>query len=118
MTPTLTLDQAVAEAQSSEKFHAWGKPRLDDLKQSHIMAEKLRLEHLEQSCIMAEKHYTPDELAALWGVSAETVRTIFREEPGVLRITQPNEKKRKYVLTRIPHTVAERVHKRLSAVPQ
>jgi hypothetical protein len=89
----------------SEKFLNW-KPdpeaTLDDLTNSHIMAEK---------------HYTPDDLASLWGVSAETVRNIFRKEPGVLRVTQPNEKKRKYVLTRIPHSVAERVHKRLSAVP-
>ena len=67
---------------------------------------------------MKEVHYAPDELAELWGVSAETVRNVFREEASVLRITQPNEKKRKYVLMRIPESVAERVHKRLSAVPR
>ena len=26
---------------------------------------------------MAEKHYAPDELASLWGVSAETIRSIL-----------------------------------------
>ncbi len=30
----------------------------------------------------AEAHYTPDQLAELWGVSAETVRLTFRNEPG------------------------------------
>jgi hypothetical protein len=102
---TDNLADAISRLKESPKFLSWGKAPLrpDDLEQSHIMAEK---------------HYAPDELAALWGVSAETIRSIFRQEPGVLRITQPNEKKRKYVLTRIPHSVAERVHKRLSAVPQ
>jgi hypothetical protein len=36
--------------------------------------------------LMAEKHYAPDELAELWGVSTETIRSIFRDEPGVLKI--------------------------------
>ena len=49
---------------------------------------------------------------------AETIRLTFREEPGVLRLRQPTRGKRSYVLLRIPHSVAERVHRRLSAVPQ
>ena len=65
----------------------------------------------------AEAHYTPDQLAELWGVSAETVRLTFRNEPGVLRLQQPTKGKRQYVLMRIPLSVAERVHKRLSAFP-
>lgn len=97
----------------SEKFLNWKpeEPASDDLR-------PLTLDDLEQSNIMAERHYTPDELAELWGVSAETVRSLFRDEPGVLRISQPNDGKRKYVLMRIPHSIAERVHKRLSAVAQ
>jgi hypothetical protein len=98
---------ALEELRHSSKFRDW-RPA----------PEASGLDTLEESKIMAEKHYTPDDLAALWGVSAETVRNIFRKEQGVLRITQPKEKKRRYVLTRIPHSVAERVHKRLSAVPQ
>jgi hypothetical protein len=66
-----------------------------------------------------EKHFEPAELAELWGVSAETIRNVFRNEPDVLRHpSKPNEKKRKYVLMRITLSVAQRVHKRLSAVPQ
>jgi hypothetical protein len=67
--------------------------------------------------IVDEKHYAPADLAKAWGVSAETVRLTFREEPGVLRLRQPTKGKRSYVLLRIPHSVAERVHRRLSALP-
>src|SRR5579859_4995536 len=31
-------------------------------------------------------HYSPVELAEAWGVSVETVRSIFRGEPGVLKL--------------------------------
>jgi hypothetical protein len=66
--------------------------------------------------LMAEKHYAPDELAELWGVSTETIRSIFQEEPGVLKIgTQVRKYKRGYVTLRTPQEVAERVHRRLSA---
>jgi predicted transcriptional regulator len=63
-----------------------------------------------------EKHYSPDEIAELWGVSTETIRSIFREESGVLKIGKTGTKyKRGYVTLRIPREVAERVHRRLSA---
>jgi hypothetical protein len=55
-------------------------------------------------------------LAELWGVSTETIRSIFREEEGVLKIGKTGGKyKRGYVTLRIPDTVAKRVHMRLSA---
>ena len=67
-------------------------------------------------CDMRERHYAPNELAKLWGVSTETVRQIFREEPGVLKLGKTGTKYRRgYVTLRIPEDVAERVHKRLSA---
>jgi hypothetical protein len=93
----------------SEKFLNW-KPEEEPEK-------PFTLDDLEQSQITQERHYTPDELSGLWGVSAETVRNVFREEPGVLRLQQPTKGKRQYVLLRIPESVAERVHRRLSAVP-
>lgn len=61
---------------------------------------------------MAEKYYSPGELAKLWGVDVETVRNIFRAEPGVLKIS--NGSKLRTTL-RIPSDVAERVHRRLAA---
>ena len=35
-----------------------------------------------------EKHYRVNELAALWGLSAKTVRRMFANEPGVIRVEQ------------------------------
>jgi hypothetical protein len=96
----------------SEKFADW-KPSWWD--------ERLRSGDLEHSKVVkdvGQPHFTPDDLAAAWGVSAETIRNIFRDEPDVLRIAHPSGRKRKYVLMRIPESVAERVHRRLSAVAE
>jgi hypothetical protein len=66
--------------------------------------------------MMAEKHYEPSELAEMWGVSPETIRSIFRDEPGVLKIGKTGAKhKRGYIALRIPGSLAELVHTRLSA---
>src|SRR5690348_8946450 len=35
---------------------------------------------------ITERHYSPQELSISWGVSAETIRILFRKEAGVLRI--------------------------------
>jgi hypothetical protein len=103
----IDVTTASEELRRSPKFRAW-KPEPEE--------RPLSLDDLEQSHIMAEKHYEPSELAELWGVSAETVRNIFREEPGVLKIGKTGAKyKRGYVSLRIPESVAERVHTRLSA---
>jgi hypothetical protein len=58
-----------------------------------------------------EKHYSPAELADAWSFSAEKIRQLFRNEPGVLKIGTAG-----YITLRIPASVAERVHNRLSAV--
>ena len=61
-------------------------------------------------------HYSPVELAEAWGISVETVRSIFREEPGVLKLGKTGTKyRRAYFTLRIPQEVALRVHRRLSA---
>jgi hypothetical protein len=65
---------------------------------------------------VAEKHFTPAELAEAWGVSTETVRSIFRKEPGVLKIGEDATRHRRgYKTLRIPESVAARVHQRMSA---
>jgi hypothetical protein len=67
---------------------------------------------------VSEHHFSPTELAKYWDVSPETIRIIFRNEPGVLRIPSRRAgKQRAYVTLKIPQSVAERVHRRLSAVP-
>jgi hypothetical protein len=63
-----------------------------------------------------EKHYTPAELAVLWGLSPDFIRDRFRDEPGVLKIDRPERmRKRGYCTIRIPQSVASRVHRELQA---
>jgi hypothetical protein len=99
--------QATRILLKSEKFLNW-KP------------DRLRPEDLNPKFSAMEEHLTPQELAKSWGVSAETIRVLFRREPGVLRLPsqRANGKKRSYVSLKIPQSVAERVHRRLSALPQ
>ncbi len=66
------------------------------------------------ACI--EPHYKPEELGKLWGLSANCIRSLFENEPGVLRIAHPERlHKRRYISLRIPGSVAGRVHARLDA---
>jgi hypothetical protein len=91
----------------SEKFLNW-KPEEEPEK-------PLTVDDLEQSHVMAEKHYTPTELAEMWGVSVQTVRELFKDEDGVLKIGSDGTRNRRaYKTLRIPHSVAERVHTKLS----
>jgi hypothetical protein len=61
-----------------------------------------------------EKHFTPHELAKLWGFSPETIRNIFKDTPGVLRVAGPARRfKREYVSLRIPESVAMKRHAEL-----
>jgi hypothetical protein len=73
----------------------------------------LRPEDLNPKFSALSEHFTPQQLADAWGVSTETIRQIFRDEPGVLALGKPNPKKRAYTTLRIPAEVAERVHRRL-----
>jgi len=62
------------------------------------------------------RHYSPSQLAEAWGLSVETIRAIFRQEPGVLKLGSTGTKyKRGYTTLRIPQEVAARVHRRLAA---
>jgi hypothetical protein len=66
--------------------------------------------------VVDEKHYSPNDLAKAWGVSSETIRQLFRDEPGVIKLGDRGTKyKRSYLTLRIPQSVAERVHQRISA---
>ena len=65
----------------------------------------------ERRSIAKERHYTPQQVAAIWNVSVDTVIRRFRNEPGVLEIGN-NETlhKRRKKLMRIPESVLERIH--------
>jgi hypothetical protein len=61
-----------------------------------------------------EKHFTPQYFADLWGCDESTIRRMFMDEPGVLKLGRVSSKsgKRKYVTLRIPIAVAKRVYER------
>ena len=61
-----------------------------------------------------ERHLTVAELAALWRVSEDTIRRLFLNEPGVIVIHRPRRRTRTYKSLRIPESVAQHVHKRLT----
>ena len=64
---------------------------------------------------VSSKHFSPAELAEAWGLSTDTIRNLFRNEPGVLKIGERASRfRRGYITLRIPQEVAERVHRRLS----
>lgn len=98
----LTQDELAEFFRASPKFRRW-KP--DKPKRT-------------PSGRIGEVHYSPQELAEVWGVSAQTIRNFFEKEPDVLRYGNPetSRSRRKYINMKIPQSVAERVHKRLSAV--
>jgi hypothetical protein len=89
----------------SKRFLNWKAQRFFD-------KSGLRPEGSNKFSALSE-HFTPQQLADAWGVSTETIRQIFRDEPGVLALGKPNPKKRAYTTLRIPAEVAERVHRRL-----
>jgi hypothetical protein len=63
----------------------------------------------------SERHFTPEQLGELWSLSADTIRRVFEKEPGVLVIERSNGiTRRRYRTLRIPDSVADRVHRRMT----
>lgn len=61
-----------------------------------------------------EKHYTVTEIAELWRFSPDTIRKLFRDRPGVLKLgTGETRRKRGYLSLRIPESVVQQVHAEL-----
>jgi hypothetical protein len=64
-----------------------------------------------------ESHFSVKEIAKTWGLSENSVRDLFKDEPGVVRIQRPKSRyKRSYTTLRIPRSVIERVHRRMSVI--
>ncbi len=59
---------------------------------------------------------TPQELAQAWQLDVTSVRRLFLDEPGVLKIGRAVARggKRSYVTLRIPEAVARRVYEERS----
>ncbi len=66
----------------------------------------------QPGAIVFERHYMPKELAAAWRLDETTIRRLFIDEPGVLKIGKSGRRdgKRDYLSLRIPESVAQRVH--------
>jgi hypothetical protein len=63
-----------------------------------------------------ERHYTCHELAQLWQLSPDTIRALFRDTPGVLKVSRPATRfKRAYTSYRIPESVAQKRHAELNS---
>lgn len=61
-----------------------------------------------------ERHYTAAEVAKLWNVSQDTVRDLFRDYPGVLKIQRPARRgKRGYLSIRVPESILLKRHAEL-----
>ena len=61
-----------------------------------------------------DRHFTVAEVSALWQLSPDTVRKIFRNQPGVLKLGSPEKgRKRGYISLRIPESVLQKVHAEL-----
>jgi hypothetical protein len=64
-----------------------------------------------------ERHYSVNQVAELWGIGDDTVRRLFEDIPGVLKISQPTLLKRKRAprtMLRIPASVLEAAHQQWS----
>jgi hypothetical protein len=60
-----------------------------------------------------EEHFTVKQVAEMWKVSAKTVRRLFSDEPGVLKLGEGERRyKRQYFTLFIPKSVLLRVHEK------
>jgi transcriptional regulator GlxA family with amidase domain len=62
-----------------------------------------------------ERHYSVQQIAKLWNYSDDTIRRLFQNEAGVVRIGNGETRfKRKRWQLSIPESVLIRVHRKLS----
>jgi hypothetical protein len=64
--------------------------------------------------VITETVYTTAELAAMWKLSNDTIRSLFEREPDVIIVQKPRRGTRRYRTFRIPASVAVRVFRRLT----
>jgi hypothetical protein len=60
-----------------------------------------------------ERHYSPQELGAIWGLSHDSIIRLVKNETGILKLCPPHRRGvRKRVTYRIPESVATKVYER------
>ena len=88
------------------------------LTRSQIAPSETTRNYSANSLAALEKHYSVAALAKLWLFSESTVRRIFSNEPGVLKLVHEETRyKRRYTSLRIPEHIAKQVHRRLEGSP-
>jgi hypothetical protein len=103
----LTQRQAIALARRSLKFRTWYAAT-----SVYIPAK----DDTSSAGVENEKHLNLSELAATWGFSVETIRKLFADDPGAVKMPSASGPtgRRRYCIFRIPSSAAARLHKRLS----
>jgi hypothetical protein len=105
---------------AGESKELWGWNRFlftdDDIERLRSIVESTAKQRIEtERSHVAGSHYSPQELAALWGLSPDTIRELFENESGVIVMGHDGtRRKRGYHTLRIPEAVANRVQRRLS----
>jgi hypothetical protein len=70
-----------------------------------------------QISLELKRYYTIQEIATMWRLSPDTIRRLFRDEPGVLILpSRTRGGKRRHTTLRIPQSGLEKVHKLCSLV--
>lgn len=97
--------------------------RAAEMRQRHErgrLAKRLGEDHLQIAELTAstgavERHYTVQEIGAMWNLTASSISRIFRDEPGVPRIGTPQTRRgrRGHVTLRVPESVLQRVYRRM-----
>jgi hypothetical protein len=73
----LTHRQAIALARRSLKFRTW---------YAATSVYILTKDDTSSTGVEDEKHFTLSELAASWGLSVETIRRLFADDPSALKM--------------------------------
>jgi hypothetical protein len=83
---------------------------------SRLGHEHLRIAETVGATGALERHYSVQEIGELWQLSGTTVARLFRNEPGVLKIGRAQQRRgrRSHTTLRIPESVVQRVHRRLT----
>jgi len=83
---------------------------------ARIGNEQLRIAEAAGVNGALERHYCAQEIGEMWQLSPSTIIRLFRDEPGVLKfgILRPRRGHRNYTTLRIPESVVQRVHRRLT----
>jgi hypothetical protein len=64
-----------------------------------------------------ERHYSVNEIAEMWNLAYNTIKAIFKNEPGVFAIgSEETSYGRPRITLRIPESVLLRVHKKRTRV--